>query len=66
VSAALQTAAEPWFADRRVADIEHALGRTSVLWSRYRSFTDLASDGTLGKNPLLQQISQSGVGAVFA
>ncbi|MGH3276567.1 MAG: CoA transferase, partial [Streptosporangiaceae bacterium] len=57
---------EPWFAGRRVADIERDLNATSVLWSRYRSFTDLVTDGTLTGNPLLQEISQPGVGPVLA
>jgi 2-methylfumaryl-CoA isomerase len=57
---------EPWFAERGLADIERALGTTSVLWSRYQGFAELTSDDSLGKNPLLQQISQPGVGAVFA
>jgi 2-methylfumaryl-CoA isomerase len=57
---------EPWFADRQVADIERDLAGTSVLWSRYRRFTDLASDGTLTRSPLLQEISQPGVGPVLA
>ena len=42
------------------------LGGTSVLWSRYQSFAELAGDGTLAKNPLLRQISQPGVGSVLA
>jgi 2-methylfumaryl-CoA isomerase len=57
---------EPWFAERPLADIERALGGTSVLWSRYQGFADLASDGSLGQNPLLQPISQPGVGTVLA
>jgi 2-methylfumaryl-CoA isomerase len=57
---------EPWFADRTVADVERDLAGTSVLWSRYRRFTDLAADGTLAANPLLRQISQPGVGPLLA
>ena len=57
---------EPWFAGRTIADIEQALSGTSVLWSRYRTFGDLASDGTLGKSPLLHEIRQPGVGPVYA
>ena len=57
---------EPWFAARTLADIEQTLSGTSVLWSRYRSFGDLAGEGTLGKSPLLQEISQPGVGPVYA
>ena len=57
---------EPWFAGRQLADVEQALAGTSVLWSRYRRFTDLVSDGTLTGNPLLQEISQPGVGSLLA
>jgi 2-methylfumaryl-CoA isomerase len=57
---------EPWFANRTLADIERVLGSTSVLLSRYQSFTDLVSEGSLSNNPLLQQISQPGVGTVLA
>jgi 2-methylfumaryl-CoA isomerase len=57
---------EPWFAARSLADIEQVLAGTSVLWSRYKSFADLASEGALAKNPLLQQISQPGVGTLLA
>jgi 2-methylfumaryl-CoA isomerase len=56
---------EPWFADRTLVEVEQKLAGTSVLWSRYRAFADLASDGTLGKNPLLHQISQPGVGDIY-
>jgi 2-methylfumaryl-CoA isomerase len=56
----------PWFAGRRCADVERELAGTSVLWSRYRSFTDLVGDGTLAGNPLLREISQPGVGPLLA
>jgi len=57
---------EPWFAGRELADVERALGATSVLWSRYQGFAELTSDGSLAMNPLLRQISQPGVGTVLA
>jgi 2-methylfumaryl-CoA isomerase len=57
---------EPWFAARPLADVEQGLAGTSVLWSRYRRFTDLVHDGTLAGNPLLAEISQPGVGPVLA
>jgi 2-methylfumaryl-CoA isomerase len=53
---------EPWFAGRTVAEIERDLAGTSVLWSRYRRFTDL----TLAGNPLLGEITQPGVGPLLA
>jgi 2-methylfumaryl-CoA isomerase len=57
---------EPWFARRTLAGIERDLTGTSVLWSRYRHFTDLVTDGTLTRNPLLREISQPGVGPLLA
>jgi 2-methylfumaryl-CoA isomerase len=56
----------PWFAGRTITDIERELDGTSVLWSRYRRFTDLAADGDLAANPLLGEIEQPGVGPVLA
>lgn len=56
----------PWFADRGMAEIGHRLGGTSVLWSRYRQFTDLPSDDEVTGNPLLREIDQPGVGRVLA
>ena len=57
---------EPWFAGRTLAEAERDLAGTSVLWSRYRSFTDLVVSGTLAGNPLLQEIAQPGVGPLLA
>ena len=57
---------EPWFAGRTLAEVERSLAGTSVLWSRYRRFTDLAADGTLTASPLLAEIDQPGVGPLLA
>jgi len=57
---------EPWFAGRTLAEVSRELAGTSVLWSRYRSFTDLVVSGTLAGNPLLQEITQPGVGPLLA
>jgi 2-methylfumaryl-CoA isomerase len=72
----------PWFAARDVADIGRQLDGTSVLWSRYRRFTDLvdelitggdgdggpAGDGDSGLtgHPLIREIDQPGVGRMLA
>ena len=53
---------EPWIAARPLADIEREFAGTSVLWSRYRKFTEI----NLTQNPLLAQISQPGVGSLLA
>lgn len=57
---------EPWFAGRQLADIERQLADTAVIWSQYRSFMDLMSDDNLTGNPLLDEISQPGVGSLLA
>jgi 2-methylfumaryl-CoA isomerase len=56
----------PWFAGRTVTDVARDLDGTSVLWSRYRRFTDLVVDEELTANPLLRELSQPGVGTILA
>ncbi|SEG69330.1 2-methylfumaryl-CoA isomerase [Thermomonospora echinospora] len=58
----------PWFAGRTCAEIEEAFKGTSVLWSRYRSFSDLAADGaaTLRAEPLMGELTQPGIGRHLA
>jgi 2-methylfumaryl-CoA isomerase len=56
----------PWFAQRTVDDLSRAFAGSSVLWSRYRSFTDLVADPGLAANPLLREIDQPGVGRLLA
>ncbi|HEY2238029.1 MAG TPA: CoA transferase [Streptosporangiaceae bacterium] len=53
---------EPWIAARTLAEIEQEFAATSVLWSRYRKFTEIDQSA----NPLLAQISQPGVGPLLA
>jgi 2-methylfumaryl-CoA isomerase len=57
-----------WFAARTTEDATAQLARTSVLWARYRTFTDvidhLASPD--GANPLMSVIDQAGVGKHLA
>jgi 2-methylfumaryl-CoA isomerase len=56
----------PWFARRSLAEIGQELDGTSVLWSRYRGFADLVSDGELAGNSLLHEIDQPGVGRILS
>jgi 2-methylfumaryl-CoA isomerase len=56
----------PWFAARTVADVDRSLDGRSVLWSRYRHFTDVVREGVLAGNPLFAEIYQPGVGRVLA
>ncbi|HEY2281687.1 MAG TPA: CoA transferase [Streptosporangiaceae bacterium] len=53
---------DPWIAARPLTEIEQEFAATSVLWSRYRKFTEI----DLSENPLLAQISQPGVVALLA
>ncbi|MGI8332266.1 CoA transferase [Actinomadura scrupuli] len=51
---------EPWFAERRYAEVAEGLGGTSLLWSPYRTFTELVADAA--GNPLLTVLHQPGIG----
>ncbi|MER5999738.1 CoA transferase [Nonomuraea angiospora] len=53
-----------WFETRTLAEACEALRATRVLWSTYRSFTELAA--TLPGNPLMGKIAQPGVGEHWA
>jgi len=55
-----------WFASRELAEVGRELDGTSVLWSRYRRFTELAAEEAKAGNPLLREIMQPGVGPVLA
>jgi 2-methylfumaryl-CoA isomerase len=57
---------DPWFSGRSLAEVARELGSTSVLWSRYRRFTELAAEEARDGNPLLHEISQPGVGTLLA
>jgi 2-methylfumaryl-CoA isomerase len=56
----------PWFADRELAQVARELDGTSVLWSRYRRFTEMAAEEAKAGNPLLREITQPGVGPLLA
>ncbi|MFI6735411.1 CoA transferase [Nonomuraea sp. NPDC050451] len=53
-----------WFETRTLAEAEEALRATRVLWSTYRSFTELAA--TLPGNPLMGKVAQPGIGEHWA
>lgn len=58
----------PWFARRTCQEIEDALKGTSVLWSRYRTFADLAANdaAALRAEPLMAELDQPGIGRHLA
>ncbi|GHE94024.1 dehydratase [Amycolatopsis deserti] len=55
-----------WFATRPYAEVAAALSETRVVWSRFRTFTELASSGLLRDNPLFNELDQPGVGRHLA
>jgi 2-methylfumaryl-CoA isomerase len=56
----------PWFGSRTVPDVTRDLADSSVIWSRYRSFTEVAADASRPGHPLISEISQPGIGTVLA
>ncbi|MDO5697983.1 MAG: CoA transferase [Dermatophilus congolensis] len=57
-----------WFSRHDTATVTSALSDTRVLWSPYRTFTDLAADDArlLREMPLFDTLDQPGVGALVA
>ncbi|OBK87306.1 CoA transferase [Mycolicibacter sinensis] len=55
-----------WFAERTGAQIEAALGGTSLLWDRYRSFAEVAADERLRDNAMFTALHQPRVGDYLA
>jgi 2-methylfumaryl-CoA isomerase len=57
-----------WFGRHDGATVRAALSGTRLLWSPYRSFTDLAADGAriLRDHPLFGTVEQPGVGTLVA
>ncbi|MFD4401220.1 CoA transferase [Nocardia sp. NPDC058499] len=55
-----------WFRDHTADEISAALSGTSILWERYRSFDELATDPQVTANPLFTDVPQPGVGAYRA
>jgi 2-methylfumaryl-CoA isomerase len=55
-----------WFADRDGADVRAVLGRTSVLWTVYRSFAELVAGDGVRANPMMRVVDQPGVGRHLA
>jgi 2-methylfumaryl-CoA isomerase len=55
-----------WFAQRDLAEVTDALTGTSVLWSVYRTFTEVVADDALRADPLMATVDQPGIGPYFA
>jgi 2-methylfumaryl-CoA isomerase len=56
----------PWFAEHTTDEVTEALKGTSVLWERYRTFAELATDPATLANPLVNLINQPGIGEILA
>ncbi|URN02511.1 CoA transferase [Actinomadura madurae] len=54
----------PWFASRTCEEVADGLAGTSVLWSRYRGFAEVAAG--LRDEPLMAVLDQPGVGPHLA
>lgn len=55
-----------WFARHTTAEVTTALQATSVLFERYRSFAELASDERVTANPMFRTLDQPGIGEYLA
>jgi 2-methylfumaryl-CoA isomerase len=59
---------EPWFAEREFADAAAALSSSSVLWSGYRTFSEVIEERLAegSGSSLLSEIDQPGIGRYLA
>jgi 2-methylfumaryl-CoA isomerase len=55
-----------WFRQHPAAEIAEALSATTVLFERYRTFAEVASDARVVRNPLFSRMNQPGLGDYFA
>jgi len=55
-----------WFGKRTAAEVEAALGATSILHERYRTFAELARDPRVTDNPMFQKLDQPRIGEHLA
>lgn len=55
-----------WFTDHRATEIDEALSATTVLFERYRTFTEVAGDDRVRRNPLFSRMDQPGIGEYLA
>jgi 2-methylfumaryl-CoA isomerase len=55
-----------WFSAHTGAEIDQALSATSVLWDRYRTFAETATDDRVTANPLFTPLDQPRIGQYLA
>ena len=63
---ALTTLFAAWFSGHSADEVATALGRTSILWERYRSFADVVTDPKVTENPLFAPLVQPRIGDYLA
>ena len=55
-----------WFSGHTAAEVAAALGATSILWERYRTFGDVVTDPKVTDNPLFASLQQPRIGRYLA
>jgi 2-methylfumaryl-CoA isomerase len=55
-----------WFTQHSAVEIFEALSAKTVLFERYRTFAEVASDDRVVRNPLFKKLTQPGVGDYLA
>ncbi|MET0700954.1 MAG: CoA transferase, partial [Mycobacterium sp.] len=55
-----------WFREHTAAEVTAALSGTSLLWERYRTFAEVATDEKVTANPLFTSLHQPRVGDYLA
>ena len=55
-----------WFTDHTADEIAAALSSTSILWERYRTFTEVVTDDKVTANALFTELDQPRIGRYLA
>jgi 2-methylfumaryl-CoA isomerase len=55
-----------WFSQHTASEITAALSASSVLWERYRTFAETASDERVTANPMFSALNQPRIGEYLA
>jgi 2-methylfumaryl-CoA isomerase len=55
-----------WFSEHTATEITDALSATTVLFERYRTFAEVASDHRVVQNPMFTKLHQPGIGEYYA
>ena len=63
---ALSALFDEWFARHTAAEVAAALSASSVLWERYRTFAEAATDERVTANPMFATLDQPRIGEYLA